>query len=133
MYIGGPIRRNKAFFFFNPNPTSTNFTFIGQVVPAPTSTNCLSLPPGWDMIGSPLPASVNEITNAPVSLPLLDGMIILEWDGSKYVETMFDRSAGGWVQADDVTPSVAPPYRIGQGFFLFEPSLAAIMWCQGLP
>ena len=123
----------RAFFFFNPNPTPTNFTFIGQVVPGPSSTNCMSLPPGYDLIGSPLPASVNEITNPPVSLPVIDGMFILEWDGTKYLETMFDSSAGGWVQADDVTPSVAPPYKIGQGFFLFEPSVAAISWCQGLP
>jgi hypothetical protein len=118
----------KGFFFFNPNPTATNFTFIGQVVPG-----CFPLAPGFSLIGSSLPSTVTEITNAPVSLPALDGMFILEWDGSKYVETMFDSSAGGWVKADDATPSVAPPYTIGQGFFLFDPNACACSWCQSLP
>jgi hypothetical protein len=60
-------------------------------------------------------------------------MIILQWDAvkQKYVQTGFDSGFGGWVGADGSTASVAPPYAIGQGFFLFSPSVAT--WKQSLP
>jgi hypothetical protein len=123
----------KGFFFFNPNPTPTNFTFVGQVVPGPSSTSCMNLDPGYSLIGSPLPARVDTITNAPVQLPVIDGMNIVEWNAGKYVLTIYDSVAGGWVQMDDMTPSVAPPYSIGQGFFFFNSGATAVPWCQSLP
>ena len=123
----------QGFFFFNPNPTSTNFTFVGQVVPGPQSTNTVVLKPGYNLVGSPLPAAVTTITNTPVSLPVLDGMSILEWNGSTYDTTLYDSTAGGWVQADDVTPSVAPPLAIGQGFFIFNAGTQPANWSQSLP
>ena len=123
----------KGFFFFNPNATATNITFVGQVVPGPSSTNTLSLAPGYSLIGSPLPATVAQITNPPVSLPVLDGMQILQWGSGKYSEVMFDSGAGGWVKADDVTPTTAPPYAIGSGFFFFNPNATASAWNQSLP
>jgi hypothetical protein len=122
----------RGFFLFNPNRVATNFTFVGQVVPGPSSTNCMSLHAGYSLLGSPLPASVEQITNAPVGLPIFDQMSILQWDGSAYNITMYDSSAGGWVEADDVTPSVAPAYAIGQGFFLFSSSADFANWCQTL-
>lgn len=124
----------QGFFFFNPNPSPTNFTFVGQTVPGPSATNCLELPAGYTLIGSPLPAAVDTITNPPVQFPTIDGMSIIQWSGGKYVGTMFDSSAGGWVEMDDTTPSVAPPYSIGQGFFLFNPNGGVVeVWCQRLP
>jgi hypothetical protein len=122
----------EGFFFYNPNPTPTNFTFVGQVVPGPSSTHCMNSEPGYNLIGSPLPATVDTITNVPVQFPIIDGMIIVEWIGGRYVQTMYDSTAGGWVQIDDTTPSVAPPYSIGQGFFLFNPSTVPLIWCQSL-
>jgi hypothetical protein len=126
----------RGFFFFNPNSTVTNFTFVGQVVPSPSSTNYLPLYGGYSLLGSPLPATVAVITNYPVSLPVIDGMQILQWNGSRYVETMYDTGAvptPGWVEADDTTPTVAPSYTIGQGFFFFNPSLNTWPWYQSLP
>jgi hypothetical protein len=122
-----------GFFFFNPATTATNITFVGQVVPGPSSTNSLSLAPGFNLIGSPLPATVNQITNPPVSLPVLDGMLILTWNGKGYAQTGFDSGFGGWVGADGQTPSAAPPYAIGQGFFFFNPQTTAAKWNQSLP
>ena len=122
-----------GFFFFNPNPAATNFTFVGQVVPGPSSTNTLTLPSGFSLIGSPLPATVAQITNPPVSLPVLDGMQILQWSGTKFNEVMFDSGAGGWVLADDVTKTTAPPYSIGSGFFFFNPNPTSNPWPQSLP
>jgi hypothetical protein len=121
-----------GFFFFNPNPTATNFTFIGQVVPSPGSTNSISVSKGYNLLGSQLPASVNQITSPPVSLPVIDGMLILQWNGSRYIQTGFDSGFGVWVQADGITPGIAPPYNIGQGFFLFQP-VDVNNWRQSLP
>jgi hypothetical protein len=85
------------------------------------------------MIGSAIPATVTAITNAPVSLPVLDGMVILTWDSTaqKYVQTGFDSGFGGWVKADN-SATVAPPYTIGQGFFFLNPG-ATTTWNQSLP
>jgi hypothetical protein len=122
----------KGFFFFNPLG-ATNVTFVGQVVPNPGSTNSINLASGYSLVGSAIPATVTSITNAPVSLPVIDGMILLQWDASKqkYVQTGFDSGFGGWVDAND-NPSAAPPLAIGQGFFFFNP-LAAQNWNQALP
>jgi len=122
----------EGFFLYNPAQTATNLTFVGEVSRAPGGTNCLSLPSSYSLIGSILPATVNQITNPPVSLPVIDGMHILKWSGSSYLQSGFDSGFGGWVGADLVTPSVPPPYSIGQGFFLFNPS-GPFSWCQNLP
>ncbi len=122
-----------GFFFFNPG-AATNVTFVGQVVPNPGSTNTITLASGYNLVGSAIPATVTAITNAPVSLPVIDGMILLQWDQAhqKYVQTGFDSGFGGWVAADGTTASVAPPYNIGTGLFFFNPGAAAA-WNQSLP
>ncbi len=125
-----------GFFFFNPNRTATNFTFTGRVVPSPSTTNLFRLRGGYSLIGSPLPAAVAAITNTLVNLTLLDGMQILKWNGSAYVEAMYDSGASptpGWVEADDTTPTTAPAYNIGEGFFFFNPSPNDRIWIQSLP
>jgi hypothetical protein len=120
----------KGFFFFNPN-AATNVTFVGQVVPGPSSTNQLTLPVGYSLIGSPLPATVTAITNAPVSLPVIDGLQILTWNGSGYVYSSFDSGFGGWIDSAS-NPKLPPSYTIGQGFFFFNPG-AQTTWNQSLP
>jgi hypothetical protein len=107
-------------------------TFVGQVVPNPGSTNKITLNTGYSLVGSAIPATVAQITNAPVSLPVIDGMLILQYSNGKYVQTGFDSGVGGWVGADGQTPSAAPPLAIGQGFFFFNPA-AATTWNQALP
>ena len=123
----------KGFFFFNPLTGPTNFTFVGQVVPGPSSSNTIPLLPGYNLVGSALPAAVTTITNTPVSLPIIDGMILLQWNSGKYSEVMYDSTSGGWVLADDTTPAAAPPYTIGSGLFLFNPLTTTVNWTQSLP
>jgi len=128
----------KGFFFFNPANTATNVTFVGQVIPGPSSSVTNVLASGYSLIGSLLPASVALITNTPVSLPIVDGMQILKWSGKAYVETMYDSGASptpGWVKADDTTATTAPAYNIGDGFFFFNPQPASNPqnWIQSLP
>jgi hypothetical protein len=120
----------KGFFFLNPL-AATNVTFVGQVVPGPSSTNNIPLPAGYSLIGSALPASVPSITNAPVSLPVIDGMVILTWSGKNYIYTGFDSGFGGWVDANN-NATTPPAYKIGQGFFFLNNS-AATTWKQSLP
>jgi hypothetical protein len=120
----------KGFFFLNNGP-ATNVTFVGQVVPGPSSTNTIPLPAGYSLIGSALPATVTAITNAPVSLPIIDGMAILTWSGKNYIYTGYDSTFGGWVDANSA-PSTPPAYSIGQGFFFLNTGTAAT-WSQSLP
>jgi hypothetical protein len=122
----------KGFFFYNPLPVATNITFVGQVVPGPASTNSLSLPAGYSLIGSPLPANVTDISAAPVSLPKIDSMQVLTWNGSGYVYTAYDSGFGGWIDAN-FTAKAAPAYSIGQGFFFYNPGQTAASWPQSLP
>jgi hypothetical protein len=119
-----------GFFFFNPG-ASTNITFVGQVVPGPSSTNSLTLPPGYSLVGSPLPANVADVSAAPVSLPLIPSMQILTWNGNGYVYSSYDPGFGGWIDAN-FAPKTAPSYAIGQGFFFFNPGATA-QWKQSLP
>jgi hypothetical protein len=120
----------KGFFFLNPL-AATNVTFVGQVVPGPTSTNTLQVPAGYSLLGSPLPASVAAITNAPVSLPVADGNVILTWGGKSYVYSGLDSAFNGWVDANN-NPSTAPALAIGQGFFYLN-SGTPFSWSQSLP
>ena len=128
----------QGFFLFNPNTTATNFTFVGQVVPGPGSSNTISLKAGYNLVGSALPAAAvsgGAITNAPVSLPVIDGMVLLQWSNGKYNEVMYDSTAvptPGWVLADDTTPAAPPAYSIGSGMFIFNPG-ATRLWTQSLP
>jgi len=120
----------KGFFFFNPGASAT-VTFVGQVVPSPGVTNSLNLPSGYSLVGSPLPATVTDITTAPIRLPLIDGLQMLEWGGAAYIYSSYDIGFGGWIDAD-FNPKAAPGYTVGTGFFFYNPGAAA-PWLQWLP
>jgi hypothetical protein len=119
-----------GFFFFNPGP-STNILFVGQVVPEPGTTNTMSLPAGYSMVGSLVPADVPDITLAPVNLPLIPSMQILTWNGAVYDYSAYEPAFGGWVDAN-FFPKLAPSYSIGQGFFFYAPD-PEVYWLQSLP
>jgi hypothetical protein len=121
-----------GFFFKNPN-AATNVTFVGQVVPGPSSTNSTPLLAGYSMIGSALPANVSDISAAPVSLPLIDGMQVLTFNNATglYVGASYLPALGGWLD-DNLASIPAPGYKIGEGFFFKNPNAAAT-WKQSLP
>jgi len=122
----------KGFFYYLGY--ATNVTFVGQVVPGPSSTNTLSLPVGYSLVGSPLPAAVADITAAPVGLPTVQNQLVLTWTGSAYVQSAYDPTVGGWYDPGTFLPKSAPSYAIGQGFFYYNPNpSAAIAWSQSLP
>lgn len=120
----------KGFFFFNPVAAYTN-TWVGEVVPAPGATNSLTLPSGYSLVGSVLPASATQITAAPIRLPQVDGMVILGWTGTAYSYVSYDSGLGGWIDVN-FNPSTEPGYTVGDGFFYFNP-VAATPWLQWLP
>ena len=107
------------------------FTFIGQVVPSPSSTNCVPFPSGYSLLGSPLPANVTNIALPPISLPPIASMQVLTWNGSGFVYSSYDPEFGGWIDVN-FKPKPPPSYEIGQGFFMFNPS-GVTSWCQSLP
>lgn len=117
----------KGFFYFNPN-ASTVQTWVGEVIPAPGATNALALPSGYSLVGSVLPVGGADITAAPVSLPIIDGSIVLKWTGTAYDYRSYD---GGWIDFN-FNPTTAPSYAVGDGFFFFNPN-ATTNWVQSLP
>jgi hypothetical protein len=120
----------RGFFFFNPGP-STNIVFEGRITPSPGGSNSIPLATGYSLVGSVLPASVTNIAIAPINLPLIDGMIILTWNGTGYVYSLFDSGLGGWTDSS-LRPTLAPAYSLGQGFFIFNPG-PPVTWVQSLP
>jgi hypothetical protein len=120
----------RGFFFFNPGP-STNIVFEGRITPSPGSSNFITLATGYSLVGSLLPASLTNITTAPINLPLIDGMIILTWNGTGYNYSLFDSGLGGWTDVN-VQPTLAPSYSLGQGFFIWNPG-PPVAWVQSLP
>jgi hypothetical protein len=94
-------------------------------------TNVLTIPSGYSLLGSPLPARVTNITSAPVNLPLVDGMQILTWTGTDYDYSLYDSGFGGWV-GTEFTPKQAPGYAIAQGFFYYNPG-PPVQWQQPSP
>src|SRR5690242_304003 len=52
----------KGFVFFNPG-AATTITFTGHVVAGLGETNVLTIPSGYSLLGSPLPARVTNITS----------------------------------------------------------------------
>lgn len=119
-----------GFVLFNPI-SATTLNFTGQQVPASGTTNVITIPTGYSLLGSPLPATVLEITSAPVNLPLIDGMQILMWTGIRYDYWCYDSGFGGWVDMN-FTPRRAPAYTVGQGFFVYNPG-PPVAWQQSAP
>ena len=91
----------------------------------------VSVPPGFSLLANPLTAGVTNGANE--IMPILDGELILTWTGTAFAQTGYDSGFGGWVGADGSTPSSAPPYTIGSGFFFFNPNATANNWNQSLP
>jgi hypothetical protein len=120
----------QGFFFYNPNTQYTN-TFVGTVVPAPGVTNSMALPSGYSLIGSPLPAGSATISGGAVQLPIIDGMIILQWNGVGYTYSSYDIGFGGWID-DGFSPVIEPSYNVADGLFYYNPGLAT-NWSQSLP
>lgn len=118
----------KGFFLYHPYP-ATNLTFVGDVVPAPCTTNCVVLSPGYNLVGSALPLELPF--DAPAfSFPKVDAMGFLTWTGYGYVVHIYDFAFGGWV-GEDFLPWGPPVNKVGTGFFLFI-SEQATNWCQSL-
>jgi hypothetical protein len=130
-----------GFFLNNPGSPVTN-TFVGQVFPAPSTTNGLTLGSGPFMVGSMLPVAGTLVTNTPMSFPLaplgvggagLDSVIISTFTGSSYNSTMYesDFPGSGWSKDGGNTTAATPSISIGQGFFVNN-SGAPVTWFQSL-
>jgi hypothetical protein len=129
----------KGFFFYNPG-AATTLTFVGQVVPSPGVTNSMTLPSGYSLVSTPMPVSGTLGTAATtgaavvpgaVNMPIMDGEVMLSWNGAGYTYQGFDLGNGGWVDANSAAIP-APTITAGKGFFFYNPGAAA-PWLQALP
>jgi hypothetical protein len=120
--------------FFINSPSAWTNTFVGDVVPAPGTTNTAAIPAGNVLIGSRLPVG-GSVTNAIWNFPTVDGTFVNKWTGAAYDVYYYDASAGidprNWYGADTVTGRDAPSFNIADGFFFNAPS--ATTWPQSLP
>lgn len=129
----------KAFFFYNPGAAGT-ITFVGEVVPSPGTTNSLALPPGYSLIGTPLPVTATlggsldsgaTVVPGALNMPVIDGEAMLPWTGAGYNYQGYDSGVPGWINENGDAIS-APTITAGKGFFFYNPG-AATTWKQTLP
>jgi len=118
-----------AFFYYTP--VATNLTFVGEVVPAPSTTNSLALPIGYSMIGSPMPVSLTDITSGTGSMPLVADMQVLNWNGAGFTTKQYSSIFNAWINPVDLSTVPAPALNIAEGFFYYTP--VATNWSQSLP
>jgi hypothetical protein len=118
-------------FFLSPGAHFTN-TFVGNVIPAPGTTNTQNLAAGPSLIGSRLPLS-GYVTNSAFSFPVPDGLIVTKWTGSAYRNFYHEAgvSTTDWAADSGGTPPFDPPQvSVGEGFF-YNP-LSPTPWSQSL-
>ncbi len=127
-----------GFFINNGGPIVTN-TFVGNVVPAPGTTNNYTVTGGNQLIASRLPVA-GQINSAAFQLPLaplsdaggnpgLDQFYVNTWNGhgfnSVYYEQDFTSNntggavTNGWAtDGGGGSQGIPPTIAIGQGFFI---------------
>jgi hypothetical protein len=132
----------KGFFLTTQLGAFTN-VFVGNVVPAPGTTNTATMAAGNSMIGSRLPVAGSLTNYAAFSFPQngfnssdasADAYYLLQWNGSSYDSKFFesDFPAHGWAtDASGSTLATPPILKIGEGFFL-STQLGAFPWSQSL-
>ncbi len=111
-----PVIAPGTGFFLNSSGPTTNFTFVGSVVPSVGGTNTITIPNGqYVLLGSALPVSGTPGAAASLNFPLEDGFVqtILTFTGGHYQYYSYD---GGWVDQND-SPTATPSLNVGQGFF----------------
>src|SRR5580765_3958856 len=98
-------------------------TSVGQVAYATVHVQS-----GWNLLANPLNSGVTN--GADEIMPILDGEIILTWNGLSFDTVAYTSSLGGWVNADSeiVSPPSLPPWK---GFFFFNPPQATNLTFTG--
>jgi hypothetical protein len=100
----------------------------------------MSLPSGYSLISTPMPVSgtlgLATTTGSPpvpgaVNMPIIDGEVMLSWNGAGYNYQGYDSGNGNWVDANSGAIP-APVITAGKGFFFYNPGAAA-PWLQALP
>jgi hypothetical protein len=127
-----PVCTPGVGFYVNPNIAFTN-TFVGNVVPAPNTTNTYSVPLGNSLVGSRLPVA-GSISNAVFNLALPDVSYVSKWTGSSFDTTYYEDvgdPGGPWWADNGYSAHKAPPsVTIGQSFYI-NPNIA-FSWSQTL-
>jgi len=135
----------RGFWFYNPAPAT--YTFVGQVVPNPGTTNNFTIKSGYSLIGTPMPVSATlgtaETAGVPpvpgaLNMPVMLGENVIKYSNASgsydfaLIDVVGDPPANKWVGADGSTPVAAPTIKIGEGFFFYNPN-PDTAWLQCLP
>jgi len=132
----------KGFFLTTQLGAFTN-TFVGNVKPAPGTTNIAVVAAGSSIIGSVLPVSGSVTNYGSFQLPQnghnssdasADAYIVSQWNGSGYTTKYFesDFPGSGWTSDSGGSTETTPPtLNMGEGFFMTT-QLGAFNWPQSL-
>ena len=121
----------SAFFFNNPNPSTLQVTFVGEVPQGNLST---PVPPNYSLVSALTPSSPSLL---PASgFPVVEGLQYFTFDGQHQVYTQKldwllvadGVPQDGWYTDDTTTYTPAPTPAPGAGFFLWSPSSSTLSW-----
>jgi hypothetical protein len=127
-----PILTPGKGFYVNPNTRFTN-TFVGNVVPAPGTTNSMTVPTGNQLVASRLPIS-GVLSNASFGLVLPDVTYVAQWTGSTfnnwYYEEVGDPGGAWWADNGYSAHKIPPTVNVGDSLYINPNS--AFVWKQTL-
>jgi hypothetical protein len=129
--FNAPVLPPGIGFFLNPGVAFTN-TFTGDVLPAPGTTNTVTIPPGNQLLASRLPVG-GSVTNAAWNFPMPDGLYVSKWNGGGFNTSYHEAgvSPTDWAADSGGSPPYTPPsFNVGEGFFYNAPS--TVQWSQSL-
>ena len=66
----------------------------------------VTIAPGYNLLANPL--SAGRTNGANEIMPILDGEVILLWNGKGFTQIGYDSGFGGWVAGDGYTPANPP-------------------------
>jgi len=130
------IPPGTGFFLFNPYTSNCTVTIAGSVL---QGTNTTTMRPGFTLAGVQVPQAITLDRTATNNFPAIEGMEYLVFTntghgggyavGDTYADNVNDVGFIGWY--DNITNNqVFPTPAVGQGFFMFNPTLTPTNWTR---
>lgn len=112
------INPGQAVFIYNPLTTNETATFVGTV---PTGSLTNTLTPGWNLVGSIVPASGDIITNSIMNLTNAqkqDNIYAFDPVAQVFDIYSYTPGLGGWTTSGNLTDPKTS--NVFQGFFYYN-------------
>ena len=123
-----PILNPGEGFFIKNFGSATNITLVGSLAILPGTTNYISLPVGYTLMGSEVPTPGGITSKLGLVLPTTATLQFY----TNGVYSQYTYNAGKWYNASKAVvaePIVSP----GQGFFFENLGKTAVIWPETLP